>query len=65
MAIADQFVANKSEFTIVAITPFIVITSVLLILIPFVSHYWMLTILGTILAHTSMCSGNFALLSFF
>ncbi len=65
MALADQFVANKKEFEIVALAPFTVITSVLALLFFFVSPIWTLTIVGTLLAHTAMCSGDFGLLSFF
>lgn len=65
MALADKFVANRKEFTIVALAPFIVITVTLLILLFIVSNDWKLTIAGILLAHTSMCSGDFGLLSYF
>ncbi len=65
MAMADKFVANRKEFTIVALAPFVFITTTLALLFLFVSSTWELTILGVLLAHTAMCSGDFGLLSFF
>ena len=65
MALADKFVANKKEFEIVALSPFIVITTALTILLFVVSTNWTLTIIGILLTHTAMCSGDFGLLSYF
>lgn len=65
LALADKFVANKKEFTIVALAPFVVITTLLTSLIFIVNSHWTLTILGALLAHTAMCSGDFGLLSYF
>ncbi|MBP7269158.1 MAG: DUF3267 domain-containing protein [Bacteroidia bacterium] len=65
MAIADRFVANEREFRIVALTPFVVITALLVLSLPFLNPAWQLTISGTLLTHTAMCSGDFGLLSFF
>ncbi|WP_435354944.1 DUF3267 domain-containing protein [Emticicia sp. SJ17W-69] len=65
MALADKFVANKKEFEIIALSPFVIITSILSILLCLVNATWTLTIIGILLAHTSMCSGDFGLLSFF
>ena len=65
MALANQFVANKKEFTVVALAPFATITSVLIILLFAVSQTWLLTIIGVLFAHTAMCSGDFGLLSYF
>lgn len=65
MALADKFVANKKEFEIVALAPFIVITAILILILFVVNSSWMLTIAGTILTHTAMCSGDFGLLSYF
>ena len=65
MALADKFVANRKEFTIVALAPFIVISVTLLILFFIVSNIWTLTIAGILLSHTAMCSGDFGLLSYF
>jgi len=65
MALADKFVANKNEFRIVALAPFISITIILLLLLTISSYNWLLTILGILLCHTAMCSGDFALLCYF
>jgi hypothetical protein len=65
MAIADKFVANKKEFQIVALAPFITISTVLFFLLFFAGNLWIFTILGTLLIHTAFCSGDFGLLSYF
>jgi hypothetical protein len=65
MALADKFVASKKEFEIVALSPFIVITVILIILAFVGSSNWSLIITGVLIAHTSMCSGDFGLLSYF
>jgi hypothetical protein len=65
MALADKFVANRKEFQIVALAPFTVISFTLLALIPFANPTWMITVLGTLVIHTAMCSGDFGLLSYF
>ncbi|MBL7791965.1 MAG: DUF3267 domain-containing protein, partial [Saprospiraceae bacterium] len=65
MALADKFVANKKEFQVVALAPFIGITTALMIAIFFVNQTWSLTLATTLLAHTAMCSGDFGLLSYF
>jgi hypothetical protein len=65
MALADKFVANKKEFRVVALTPFIVITGLSILFLFFVNPDWRLTISGALLAHTSMCAGDFGLLSYF
>jgi hypothetical protein len=64
MALAAKFVANKKEFEVVALAPFIIIATVLTILLFVVSHTWILTIVGILLTHTAMCSGDFGLLSY-
>lgn len=65
MALADNFVANKKEFEVVALAPFIVITTTLTFLLFLVNTNWTLTISGILLAHTAMCAGDFGLLSYF
>ncbi len=65
MAIADQFVANKKEFTIVALAPFVTISVALLLVLFFTDINWSFTVLGTLLVHAAFCSGDFGLLSFF
>ena len=65
MALADKFVANRKEFQIVGLAPFIVISTTLLILLCFAGQVWSFTILGVLLTHTAFCSGDFGLLSYF
>ena len=65
MALADQFVANKKEFSIVALAPFFVITTTLIILLFFTSQPWTFTVLGVLLTHTAFSSGDFGILSYF
>lgn len=65
MAIADKFVANRKEFTIVALAPFLIISSTFLISLLFVEPLWTFTILGILFTHTACCSGDFGLLSYF
>lgn len=65
MALADKFVANKKEFEVVALAPFLTITTMLILLLFVTSSNWTLAIIGTLLAHTAMCSGDFGLLSYF
>lgn len=65
MALADRFVANKKEFEVVALAPFVVISSTLLIGLLVVNSGWALTMSSVLLAHTAMCSGDFGLLSYF
>ncbi|REK05652.1 MAG: DUF3267 domain-containing protein [Bacteroidetes bacterium] len=65
MALADKFVANKKEFEVVALAPFIIISTALTILLFVVGSSWTLTVASILLAHTAMCSGDFGLLSYF
>jgi hypothetical protein len=65
MALADKFVANKSEFHIVALAPFVVITTILIFILLWVDGLWYFTILGTLMMHTAACSGDFGMLSYF
>ena len=65
MALADKFVANKKEFEVVALAPFVVISNILTMLLFIVNSNWILTIVGVLLTHTAMCSGDFGLLNYF
>ncbi|MDX5319670.1 MAG: DUF3267 domain-containing protein [Bacteroidota bacterium] len=64
LALADKFIANRKEFRFVALAPFMTISSLLLVMLFFVNGPWHLTVLGTLLIHTTMCSGDFGLLSY-
>lgn len=65
MALADKFVATKREFSIVALAPFVVISSALLVLLFVVSLPFSFTVLGVLLTHTAFSSGDFGILSYF
>ncbi len=65
MAIADKFVANKKEFQIVALAPFVVISTILMLLLFFAGQLWTFTILGVLMTHTAFSSGDFGILSYF
>ena len=65
MALADKYVANKREFQIVALAPFLVISTILITCIFLLNENWKLSVMATLLAHTAMCSGDFGLLSYF
>ncbi len=65
MALADKFVVNKKEFRIVALAPFSAISLALGLSLFFTSPLWSLAVLSAILAHTSVCSRDFGLLSYF
>ena len=65
LAIADKFVANKKEFRIVALAPFIAISLALFCLLPFVAVNWQISLLGIFITHTACCSGDFGMLGYF
>jgi hypothetical protein len=65
VALANGFVASKKEFTIVALAPFLAISSASLVLMVFANTEWTIIVAGMLTAHTAMCSGDFALLSYF
>lgn len=65
MAVAHQFVANRREFNIVALAPFVVISTGLLTLAIVFTGQYSIVLISMCLAHASMCSGDFALLAYF
>lgn len=65
MALADKFVANKREFRVVALSPFVVITTILILLLFFTSQTWTFTIFGVLLTHAAFSSGDYGILSYF
>lgn len=65
MAVAHQFVANRREFTLVALAPFVVISICLLAGALVFKNLYSFAFLSMCLAHASMCSGDFALLAYF
>jgi len=65
LAMADKFVANKREFQIVALAPFVIISSSAIVGLFFAAPLWSFAMLGILLMHTACCSGDFAMLSYF
>lgn len=65
LAVANRFVANRREFQIVALAPFVIISTILSLLLFFTNPFWTFTVLGMLLTHTAFSSGDFGLLSYF
>lgn len=64
LALADQFIANRKEFCIVALAPFVAISALCLLIMPFVGGYWHISLFGVLTLHTAFCSGDFGLLAY-
>lgn len=64
MAVAHRFVANFQEFRIVALAPFVSISSILLSVLLFAGPLWSFTFWAMLLTHTAFCSGDFGLLAY-
>lgn len=65
LAVADRFVANRREFRIVALAPFVTVTIIGLTVFALADLPLRLTVLGMLMTHTAFCSGDFGLLSYF
>lgn len=63
-AMADKYVTSYAEFKIIALAPFVVITSLSILLFFCLPYYWSLTMLGVLFVHSSCCGGDFGLLSY-
>jgi len=61
---AHRFVADGRLFSLVALTPFAVITSAAFISIITVNPWWQWVISLSLVAHTSMCTGDAAMVSY-
>lgn len=64
VAVADKFIANAKEFLFIALLPFSVISTVLLIGLYLLVGFWFYVTLGALLMHSAACGGDFALVSF-
>lgn len=64
-AVADKFVIGKRAFQFVALLPFFVITTLLIILLANVPVAWQWVLWGVLLMHTGGCAGDFGMLSFY
>lgn len=65
MALADDFVANRREFRVVGLTPFVVITACCILGFFLVQGLWLFSLSAMCLTHMTFCSGDFGLMSYF
>lgn len=63
--IADNFVAGKNSFLLVALTPFFIINSILILLMFMAHATFFYTLYGALILHTGGCFGDFGLVSYF
>ena len=61
-AVADDFVANRSGFIFLAISPFVVVSLLMISGFLFVQGYASYTYISAMFFHATMCAGDFALL---
>ncbi len=59
---AHRFVAGFNLFAVVALTPFLLITASMVAVMFFVPPWWQWVLTLALLAHTTMCAGDAALL---
>jgi len=64
-AVADDFVANRNGFIFLAISPFVIVSLLTLAGFIFVGGYASYTYISAMFFHATMCTGDFALLSYF
>ncbi len=64
-AVADDFVVNRPGFIVLALSPFVAVTLLNLAGIIFVTGYASYTYISVLFFHSTMCAGDFALLSYF
>jgi hypothetical protein len=62
---AHRYVAGKRQFTIVALMPFLLITAASIAAIIILPPPWKWSVAAFLFAHTTMCAGDFALISLF
>jgi len=62
---AHRYVASPSQFKIVAIIPFILISIVTILLVLILPGLWKWSLSLFLFAHTTMCAGDFSLLNFY
>ena len=64
-AMADKFITDQKNFVRLALAPFIVINSILIISILLSSGIISFLLAGILFIHTAGCAGDFALVSYF
>ncbi len=64
-AMSDQFLTPKIAFVRLALAPFIIINSLLIVLTLILPEPYFWLCLGALFMHTAGCSGDFAMVSYF
>ncbi len=64
-AVADDFVAGRTGFIFLALSPFVVVSLLNMAGLVFVTGYPSYTYISVLFFHATMCAGDFALLSYF
>jgi hypothetical protein len=62
---AHRYVAGPSQFRLIAMFPFVLISITLLVLLFFVPDLWKWSLSAFLFLHATMCAGDFALLNFY
>lgn len=62
---ADKYVIGKNRFMMVALTPFVIISAVLILFACFTVYPLSWSFIVCLFVHTTMCIGDFALTGFF
>lgn len=62
---AHRYVAGPLQFKLVALTPFIIISLSLLVLIVILPGLWKISLSVFLFVHATMCAGDFALLNLY
>ena len=62
---AHRYVATPIQFIIVAVTPFLILSIVVTLLVFLLPGLWKWSLSLFLFAHTTMCAGDFALMNFY
>jgi hypothetical protein len=62
---AHRYVATPLQFRIVALVPFVLISTAAIIMIPLIPGLWKWSLSLFLFIHATMCAGDFALLNFY
>ncbi len=62
---AHRYVASPFQFWIVALTPFLVVSTLMILLIILLPGLWKWSLSAFLFAHATMCAGDFALLNLY
>jgi hypothetical protein len=62
---AHRYVVRRSQFRLVAWTPFVLLSAALLVLVLWLPGLWKWSLSLFLFVHTTMCAGDFAMLNYF